>query len=151
LGSGDAQAASKAADTANNATVAARRRRGCVTACIFSDVPYSLNERRRHLTARGAKHSLDNTNNTVNPDPLCAGIVYHGINRLWPEPGNIVAPVPWRPAGSLDGLGLRPGDMDANMVGTLCTKSGWQYAFSLWRCHRDEDQCLLESSPLISR
>ncbi|WP_206527290.1 hypothetical protein, partial [Mesorhizobium sp. M7A.F.Ca.CA.001.08.2.1] len=36
FGSGcDAQAASKAADMANNATVAARRRRGGVTACIF--------------------------------------------------------------------------------------------------------------------
>lgn len=37
-----------------------------------------------------ATRSLDNANDVSDPDPLCAGIVYHGINRLWPEPGKIV-------------------------------------------------------------
>jgi hypothetical protein len=43
-----------------------------------------------HPPSEEPKHSLDNVNDASNPNPFCAGIVYHGINRLWPEPGKIV-------------------------------------------------------------
>lgn len=56
----------------------------------FLIVPLKSQPKTSYPTIRGAKHSLDNANDASDPDPLCAGIVYHGINRLWPEPGKIV-------------------------------------------------------------
>jgi len=94
FGSGcDAQAASKAADAANSVSVEARRRRGRAEACIIPKSPTVSIKTPSFCTAEEPKHSLDETNGALNPDPLCAGIVYHGINRLWPEPGKIVAPL----------------------------------------------------------
>ena len=57
----------------------------------FPEIPYSLNQDAVVSTTEEPKHTLDDINDALNPDPLCAGIVYHDINRLWPEPGKIVA------------------------------------------------------------
>lgn len=34
---------------------------------------------------------MDNASDALIPFPLCAGILYQRINRLWSEPGKIVA------------------------------------------------------------
>jgi hypothetical protein len=43
------------------------------------------------LIVGGAKTHSTKASATLIRNPLCTGIVYHRINRLWSEPGEIVA------------------------------------------------------------
>ncbi|RWP41071.1 MAG: hypothetical protein EOR04_16655 [Mesorhizobium sp.] len=55
----------------------------------FFDCP--LSTKAPQLDRRQGQNLPDNASATLIPNPLCTGIVYHRINRLWSEPGEIVA------------------------------------------------------------
>ncbi|WP_198292770.1 hypothetical protein [Mesorhizobium sp. STM 4661] len=87
---GVAHAASKAADKANNTKAEARRKCGRATGCIFLMSP-TVSTGALRPEPQEPKHPLDKASDALIPFPLCAGILYQRINRLWSEPGKIMA------------------------------------------------------------
>ncbi|MBZ9759638.1 hypothetical protein LB553_01890 [Mesorhizobium sp. CA8] len=73
---------------------------------MFSIVPYRAATRRSQASA--------DASNTLIPNPFCTGIVYHDVNRLWQQKGEIMAEVmaravpPWLGKSVLFGNALLP-------------------------------------------